>query len=121
MLMHHVLIILTLTLIQGRYTALNRGNNKHLIISKTIQAMPIKFAVKTAVIGCIYDHCQSDDLDLDSMSQVRLKVDYFLTCNISDNIFKRLCYIQTCHDGGHNTWRIYAHACFDDLYFDARS
>ena len=32
------------------------------------------------------DHCQSDDPDLHSRSQVRLKLDYFLTCNISDNI-----------------------------------
>ena len=41
----------------------------------------------------LYDHCQSDDLDLRSRSQVRLKRDYFLICNISDNIsaiiFKR--------------------------------
>ena len=34
----------------------------------------------------LYDHCQSDDLDLHSRSQVRLKSGYFLTCNISDNI-----------------------------------
>ena len=43
--MHHVLIILTLTFIQG-HTDLNHKNNKCLIISKTIQAMPINFAVK---------------------------------------------------------------------------
>ena len=34
----------------------------------------------------LYDHCQSDELDLHSRSQVRLELDYFLTCNISDNI-----------------------------------
>ena len=34
----------------------------------------------------MYDHCQSDDLDLHPRSQVRLKLDYSLTCNISDNI-----------------------------------
>ena len=34
----------------------------------------------------LYDHCESDDRDLRSRSQVRLKRDYFLTCNISDNI-----------------------------------
>ena len=34
----------------------------------------------------LYDRFQSDDLDLHSRSQVRLKLDYFLTCNISDNI-----------------------------------
>ena len=43
--MHHVLIILTLTFIQG-YTDLNHENNKCSIISETIQAMPIKFAVE---------------------------------------------------------------------------
>ena len=45
MLMHHVLIILTLNFIQG-HTDLNHENNTSLIISETIQAMPIKFAVK---------------------------------------------------------------------------
>ena len=45
MLMHHVLIILTLTFIQG-HTDLNHENNTCLIMSETIQAMPIKFAVK---------------------------------------------------------------------------
>ena len=34
----------------------------------------------------LYDHCQSDNLDLHSRSQVGLKLDYFLTCNISGNI-----------------------------------
>ena len=33
----------------------------------------------------MHDHCQSDNLDLHSRSQVRLKFDYLLTCNISDN------------------------------------
>ena len=33
-----------------------------------------------------HDRCHSDDLDLHSRSQVHLKCDYFLTCNISDNI-----------------------------------
>ena len=34
----------------------------------------------------LHEHCQSDDLDLHSRSHVRLKHDYFLTSNISDNI-----------------------------------
>ena len=34
----------------------------------------------------LYDHCRSDDLDLHSRLQVRFKRDYFLTCNISDNV-----------------------------------
>ena len=42
--MHRVLIILTLTFIQG-HTDQNHENNTCLIISETIQAMPITFAV----------------------------------------------------------------------------
>ena len=42
---HHVSITLTLTSIQG-YTYLNHKNNKCLIISETIQAMPIIFTVE---------------------------------------------------------------------------
>ena len=45
MLKHHVLSILALTFIQG-HTDMNHENNKCLIISETIQAMPIKFTVK---------------------------------------------------------------------------
>ena len=43
--MHHVLIILTLTFIQGQ-TDLNHENNKCSILSVTIKAKSIKFAVK---------------------------------------------------------------------------
>ena len=43
--MHHVLIILTLTFIQGQ-PDLNHENNKCLIISETIQAMPIRTIFK---------------------------------------------------------------------------
>ena len=46
--MHHVLFILfilTLTFIQGHTTALNDENNECFIISATIQAIPINFAV----------------------------------------------------------------------------
>ena len=45
MVMHHVLIILTVTFIQG-HTDLNRENNKCSIISNTVQAIAMKFAVK---------------------------------------------------------------------------
>ena len=41
MLMHHVLIILTLTFIQG-HTDLNHEHNKCSIISEAVQAIPIK-------------------------------------------------------------------------------
>ena len=44
-LMHHMSTILTLTFIQG-HTDLNHENNICLIISTTIQAMPIKLAVE---------------------------------------------------------------------------
>ena len=43
--MHQVSVILTLTFIQG-HTDRNLENNKCLIISEAIQAMPIKFAAK---------------------------------------------------------------------------
>ena len=42
--MHHVVIMLTLTFIQG-YTDLNHEINKYLVILKTVQAMPSTFAV----------------------------------------------------------------------------
>ena len=44
--MRNILIIMTLTFIQG-HADLNHENNKCLIISETIQAIPIKFAGKT--------------------------------------------------------------------------
>ena len=47
--MHHVLIILTLTFIQGQADH-NHENNICLIISESFQAMPIKFAVKLVYI-----------------------------------------------------------------------
>ena len=43
--MHHVLIISTLAFIQG-HTDRNDDRNKCLIISETVPAMPIRFAVK---------------------------------------------------------------------------
>ena len=46
--MHHVLIVLTVTFIQG-HTDRNHENNTCLIISETIQAMSIKFAVKISL------------------------------------------------------------------------
>ena len=69
MIMHRVLIILTVTFIQGN-TDLNHENNKCSNISETVQASPIKFAVK------------SDELALYSRSQVRIKLDKYLTCTI---------------------------------------
>ena len=90
--MHQVLVILFLTFIQFQgHTDFNHENYKCLIISETIQAMPIKFAVKTVATKMSIIHCQSDDLDLYSRPEVLLKLDYFLTCNnISWTIFKLL-------------------------------
>ena len=85
--MHHLFILLTLIFLHG-HTDLNHENNKCLINSETIQAMPTKLAVKIVrlIIYIMYGHCQSVDLDLCSRSQVHLKLEYFLTCDISDNI-----------------------------------
>ena len=45
--MHHVFIILTLAFIQA-HTNLNHENIKCSIVSETVEAMPIRFAVKIA-------------------------------------------------------------------------
>ena len=62
---------------------LNHEHNKCLIIPDTIQAMPTKFAqcCEDSPTKGLYGHCQSDDLDLHSRSQMHLKL-YFLSCNI---------------------------------------
>ena len=67
--MHHVLIILTLTLIQVRHTYLNHQNNKRLIISETMQVMSIKFMKINSPTKGLHNHCQSDNFDLHSRSQ----------------------------------------------------
>ena len=64
--MHHMLIILPLTFIQG-HTDLNH-KNKCSIISETVQAIPIKFAVKIVQPKVYRIYSQSDDLALHSMS-----------------------------------------------------
>ena len=46
MLMQHVFIILTLTFIQGHIFYIYHENHKCLIISETVQAIPISYAVK---------------------------------------------------------------------------
>ena len=74
MVMHYVLIIWTLTFIQG-HTDLNHDNNKCLIISETVQAVPITFAVKIVQVKVYIVFSQSDDLALHSRSPLRLKLD----------------------------------------------
>ena len=108
MLMHHMLIILTLTFIQG-HTDLDHENNKCLIISETIQAMPIKFAVMMVRLKVIkiWDHYQSDDLDLHWTALYNLQ---YLGQNLS-------YYIQTWHDG-RPMHGIYARARIVELELD---
>ena len=43
---------------------------------------------------CIHDHCQSDDLDLHSRSQVHLKLSQFLICNISNYILQTFIWLD---------------------------
>ena len=84
--MHHVLIILTLTVMQG-HTDLNHENNiknKCSIISEPVQAIPIAFAVKTKGL---YIFFQSDDFALHSRSQRHFKLDKCLTCTIIAIVF----------------------------------
>ena len=74
MIMHHVLIILTLIFIQG-HTELNHENNKCSIISETVEATSIRFAVKIVRLKVYTIFSQSDDLALHSRSQLCLKLD----------------------------------------------
>ena len=90
MVTHHMLSILTLTFIQG-HTDLNHENNKDLIISETVQAIPIHFAVKIVCLMVYIIFSQSVDFALHSRSQLHLKLDKCLTCTItatSQTVFK---------------------------------
>ena len=78
--MHHMIMILTSTFIQGQ-TDLNHENNEGLIISETIQAMPITFAVRIVRLKVYVTIASPMTLTLHSRSQVRLKLDY-----ISDHV-----------------------------------
>ena len=53
MIIHHVLITLALTFIQG-HTDLNHENTLNLMIFETVTAMTIKFAVKIVVRLKVY-------------------------------------------------------------------
>ena len=120
--MHHVLNILAMTFIQG-HTDLNHENNKCLIISENIQAMPIKFAVKivrlkinmTIVSPMILTFTsQGHDLDVTSASQT------WLLFNLQYLGQYLSYYIQTWHVGS-LVDAIDAHARFDYIDLDARS
>ena len=67
MVMHPVLIILTLTFIHG-HTGLNHENNKCSIISKTVQAILTRFAVKIVRLKVDISFSQSDDLAVHSQN-----------------------------------------------------
>ena len=83
--MRHVFMLLTLTFIQG-HTYFDYENNKCSIISETVQAMPIKFAMKTVRLEGLCNLCESDDLDLHTRSQPRLKLDILFNLQFSSNI-----------------------------------
>ena len=72
------------------------------IISESDQAMPITFAVKTVRLKINIICSQSDELDLHSRSQLRLKVDkgFNVYLNRNNYIGTYLSYgIQTWHEG----------------------
>ena len=90
MVMHHVLIILTLTFIQG-HTDLNHENNKCSIISETDQSSkPHQVCCEDSPTkGILF--FQSNNLALHSRSQLHLKLDKCSTCSktaIPRTVFK---------------------------------
>ena len=86
MLMHHVLITLALTSIQG-HTYLNRENNHCSIISETVQAMPMRFVVKIVQLkvynNIIFSH--SDALRCSSLKVTRKHAHYVNVKHINYN------------------------------------
>ena len=78
--------------------------------------MPVTFAVKIVRLG-LYTHCQSDNLDLHSRPQVRLKRDYFFNLHYLGPYYILSYFIQTWHDGRLMHYQ-YAHARFDGLERD---
>ena len=64
MVMHHVLIVLTLTVTQVHT---DHGNNKCSIISEIIQAIPIKFAVEIIRLKVYIIFSQLDELAINSL------------------------------------------------------
>ena len=82
---YHVLIILTLTFIQGK-SDLNHENNKCLIISETFQAMPIKFALEIVRLKVSMTIASPMTLTCIQGHKCVSNLTTFLTCNVSDNI-----------------------------------
>ena len=97
MIVHHVLIILTLTVFQG-HTVLNHENKTRSNILETVQAMPIRFVLKIVRLQ-VYILCsQSDDRALYSRSQVRINLDPCLLCTIRA-ISRAVCKLLHSHLG----------------------
>ena len=71
--MHHVLIILTSTFIQG-HTDFKHEKNKCSIFSETVQEILITFAAKKVRLKVYIFFYQSDDLAFHSRSQLRVKL-----------------------------------------------
>ena len=94
------------------HTYLHHKNNKGLIISKTIKAKPIKFALKIVRLRVCMTITGSVTSTFIQGHKLLFKLQY-LRQYFSD-------YIQTWHDGRLMDAR-YAHARFDDPDHDARS
>ena len=87
---HRVLIILTLTFIQG-HTYLKHEDNK-IDYFKNVSSNAHQVCCEDCPTKGLYV-CQSDELDLRARSQLRLKLDKVLTCSfnvISLKTFKLL-------------------------------
>ena len=83
--MNHVLIILTLTFVQV-HTELNHEKNKMFDYFRNYSSNARHVCREDRPTKGLCDQCRTDDLGLHTRSQLRLKLHYFLTCNISDNI-----------------------------------
>ena len=90
-----MLIILTCTFIQG-HIHLNHEHNECSIVSETVQAVPIKFAVKIVRLKVNIIFSQSDDLDHNCVSNV---TNVYLYNNTNNYIGQDWCDIQTWHVG----------------------
>ena len=104
--MYHVLIKLTLTFIQG-HTNLNHENNKGLIISETIQAMAMAFAVRIVRLKVYL-----------KMSKPISWPSNMTTLNLQ-NLIQYLSYYIRTWLGGRLTGALYDR--FDNLDLDTRS
>ena len=83
--LYRVLIVLTLTFIQG-LTDRNHENNMFYYFKYHSNNAHHVCCEDSPAKG-LYDRCQPDDPALHLRSHVHLKRDYFLTCTISDNMY----------------------------------